>query len=157
MTTTILNIRPLLDAVKTRLAALLTGQTFTVKAGGTAPVAIHLYRLPNSARADLTDDLCPFAVIIPTGGTENDQAGVTALRIVACCYNTGEDGQGDNDVEVLAAAMLRLSEDQNFFPYAMQPNIKFAFGDPETGAQAHPQYYLTVDLAFGREPVYLNQ
>ena len=154
---TILNIRPLLDAVKTRLAALLTAQTFTVKAGGTAAVGIHLYRLPNSSLVNQLDDLAPFAIVSPLGGSDSSRTGVTNVRIMAGIYNTGADGQGDADVERLAAAILRLSEEQAFAPHVLQDGIKFHFGDPETGGQNHPEYYLTVDLAFSREPVYLNQ
>lgn len=156
--TTILNIRPLLDAVKTRLTELLTAQTFAVKgAEEPAPVAIHLYRLPNSAKADVTEDICPWGVIAQLGGGENSQEGTITLRLIFGIYNEGEDGEGDFDVERILAAVLRLSENQDFHPHVLQPDIKYFFGHPDSGAQNHPEYYLTVNLSFTREPVYLNQ
>lgn len=153
---TILNIRPLMSAVQVRLAELLSGITLPTKSGETVPVAIHLYRLPNASRADLADDLCPFAIITQLGGSDSLQQGLTRLRIIVGCYNEEEDGSGDEDLEEVAAAILRLSEDQDFKPHFLHDQINFIFGHPESGAQNHPEYYLTVDLTFGREPVYLN-
>lgn len=155
---TILNIRPLLAAVKTRLTELLTDQTFAVKGSAEpAAVAIHLYRLPNSARADITEDVCPWCVISQLGGADTLQEGTTRLRLIFGVYNEGVSGEGDYDVERLAAAALRLSLRQDFHPHVLQPGIEFFFGVSENGEQAHPQYFLTVLLTFSREPVYLNE
>jgi len=108
-------------------------------------------------KATTLDDLCPFAVITQRGGSDSQNGGSATIRIVVGIYQESESGTGDGQLEAIAAAIVRLSENQSFSPYILDGDINFYFGDRETGAQNHPQYFLTVDLTFVRESVYLNQ
>lgn len=153
---TALSIRPLLDAVKARLEELTAGMEFSTSSGGTAALAVYLYRVPNEILADGGDPY-PFALLRPRGGSDGDGLGTTRLWLLFGLTNGDEDGAGDEQLEDLAAAVCRLSENQAFAPHALRPEIAFRFGQDETGAQAHPEYQLTADLIFDRESVYLNQ
>lgn len=153
--TTALNIRPLLEAIKARLGELTDGMTFSTSAGGSAPLVIYIYRVPNDILADGGDPY-PFALIRPRGGADGDGLGTTRVWLLFGLTNSEEDGAGDEQLESLAAAVCRLAENQAFAPHALRPEITFRFGQDDTGAQAHPEYQLTADLIFDRESVYLN-
>ena len=153
---TALNIRPLLDAIKARLEALTAGMEFGTAAGGTAPLAVHLYRVPNEAMAGGGSPY-PFALVRPRSGSDGDVLGSVRVWLLFGLINEDEGGAGDEQLESLAAVVCRLSEDQNFAPHALRPEISFRFGADDTGAQAHPDYQLTAELIFDRDSVYLNQ
>lgn len=151
-----LSIRPLLAAVKERLEELTEELLLAHREGDPGPPEVYTYRLPNTARADVEVDICPFLVAVPLGGGDGLADGTARVRVVAAIYNPGDNGEGDDDIEALTAVILRLSENQNFNPHYLEGGMTFILGDPETGAQNHPVYYTAVDLTFVREPVYLN-
>lgn len=151
-----LAIRTLLQAVLTRIDALAAGLTFQTITGAPAALATHLYRLPNTALDASGAGPFPYLVARPLGGSEGEKVGVTRVLLLAGVYNEGASNAGEDDLEALIKVILRLSEDQNFSPYALLPDITFQNGGEKDGGQDPPEFYMTATLSFGREPFYLN-
>jgi len=153
MADTLIGIKALLAEILTRIETLATGQTWTTETGQQAVLATYLYRLPNEALDKAGAGPFPYLAARPMGGSQEGAEGRFRIRLFAGICNPGEDGEGDEDLERIATLLLRLPYEQNYAPFALEPEISLQFGDKESGQQAHPEYYMSADLWFSREAV----
>jgi len=150
---TTLAIKPLLQQVLDKMADLTAGLTYITQAGGAAPLATSLYRLPNAALDTNGPGPFPYLVARPLLLAEGARFGQTKVRIFIGLYNPGEGSEGEDDLESLAALIFQLAVDQDFTPYSLDADITIKMGGADDGGQPHPEYYLTADLAFTREAI----
>ena len=154
-----IGLATLLQDLIDRIAALAAGQTWLTEDGAAVALACYRYALPNTALDQGGPGPFPYLIARPIGGSQGTAEGRFQIRLAAGLHNTGDDGDGDADVERLAAIILQLPLDQEFSPFALDITaIELQFGakgdDLHLGRQPHPEYYLTADLWFNREAVY---
>lgn len=151
---TVIGLKGLLQDILTRIASFATEETWATVAGDQVPLNTHLYRLPNTALDQDGAGPFPYIEARPVNGSQLSAEGRFKVRLTALIHNPGDDGEGDEDIERLAAIILKLPLDQDFSPFALDPSIEFRFGVGENGEQAHPVYTMTADLWFTREAVH---
>lgn len=154
---TMIGIKGLLQDILARIATFAAGETWATAAGDQVPLNTHLYRLPNTSLDKDGVGPYPYIEARPANGSEASASGRFKVRLTALIYNSGDDGEGDEDIERILEIVLKLPLDQDFSPFALDPEIEFKFGVGENGEQPHPVYTLTADLWFTREAVHFFQ
>lgn len=154
-----IGLSTLLQDLIDRIAALAAGQTWRTEAGAAVALACYRYSLPNTALDQGGPGPFPYLIARPIGGSQGTAEGRFQVRLAAGLHHPGEAGEGDEDIERLAAVILKLPLDQEFSPFALDITaVELQFGakgdDLQLGRQPHPEYYLTADLWFNREAVY---
>ncbi len=157
---TALNIRPTLEKLKARLKLLTAGLILMDVDSAPAALGVYLYSIPNALlQRDNDPDTAheyPYLVIRPVAGDDGMQSGSLRVRCFVGLFNPGENFEGEDDLESVAAAILRLSDEQDYAPYALEPDIKFQLGGEKNGAQEVDKFYMTADLILTREALFTN-
>ena len=139
-----MSIKPLLDLVETRAAAITADLRFARPPEG-ARVAIdyHLHALPPRTKVE---DQPPFALLLPGPGRAGERS-QRRVDLVFCLYNE-DRAQALVDLDELEGAVFGLSHPGQWTPWVLE-SMTDSFGpDRESAEQPHPYYYYTVTLEF---------
>ena len=154
----------LLDMVLARVAAVTSEELWDDSVTEGLPVdqqslvALRLYKggLPPKESAEESENKHPFLAARLLNGVEGVSLGRIKVRLMAGLHTHGTVDDGLVDVDRLLGFLLQIPADRNFSPYTMEEGVVWSQGDPKSGLQPHPKYYLTVDLEFTRAPVMDN-
>ena len=162
MATPLIGIKALLDDLQDRLETL-TASIVLLKRDGTTETTLNVYlrSIPNELLGPNPDEEdegreYPYLVLRQISGRDGAQAGTLLVRCFIGIFNPGADFAGEDDLEAILSAILQLPLAQDFAPFALLPEITFQFGSEKEGAQGVDKYFMTADLHFSREAIYLN-
>ncbi len=148
----------LLDKVLARIAVLTEGELWDDPSTEDGKTALRGYRgmLPLKRSTPEQKHDHPLVVARILNGSEGGRQGVITVRIIGGLHTHGDIDDGLVDIDRLLGLLLRIPEQRDYLPYALEEDVAWYLGDPEEGVQPHPKYYVTVDLEFTRAPVINN-
>lgn len=148
----------LLDAILARALVLTTGELWDDPATEDGKRELRVFRggLPPKRSTPEQGHDHPFILARIMNGGENTQQGRIIVRLVGCLHTHTTVDDGLVDIDRLLKFLLQIPEERDYLLYALEDNVTWFFGDPKTGNQPYPKFYITVDLEFTRESVMNN-
>ncbi len=147
----------LLDVILARVTELTTGELWDDPATDTKR-ALRTCRggFPPKRSTTAQGHDHPFLLARLLNGAENMNHGSIVVRLVGCLHTYGSVDEGLVDTDRLLNILLKIPELRDYLHYTLEDNVTWFMGDPKTGNQPYPKYYVTVDLEFTRHPVMNN-
>ncbi len=142
----------LLNEIKARLEAILTGEEFEDPAGTAAAPMVRIVGLDPKRSGQQNEEDFPFVVVRPRSGSSTLSDETEMVQIIAGIYTSGDVSAGFADLDRMKELLTGLKKDRIYTPYKMNPGMEWEWGDPKTGQHPHPYYYLTINVSFKRAP-----
>ncbi len=143
----------LMDQLKTRIEAILSGEIFEDPANalGSIPL-VKIGSLDPKRSGQQNDEDFPFVIIRPRGGESSLRESDIVLQVIVGTWTSSDVLAGFTGIDRILEILLGLQTARTYTPYRMAMPLSWYLGDKEDGNQPHPYYYLTIDLPFKRAP-----
>lgn len=148
----------LLNAILSRATELTADELWDDPATEDGTIALRTFRggLPPKRSTPEQGHDHPFLLARIMNGGENTKQGRIIVRLVGCLHTHTSVDDGLVDVDRLLKFLLQIPEKRDYELYALEDDVTWFLGDPKTGNQPYPKFYITVDLEFTREPMMNN-